>query len=72
MRSEAGTESILEAGRHNATAYLVKPFSVEKIVYVLKKIFRSRSQWSLCQDWAPRSGNACPMVRIFRESGQKT
>ncbi len=50
ISSEAGTESILEAGRHNATAYLIKPFSVEKVVFVLKKIYRSRYQWSMYQD----------------------
>jgi len=47
ISSEAGTESILEAGRHNATAYIVKPFSIEKIVYVLKKIFASRFHWTV-------------------------
>lgn len=38
ISSEAETSSILEAGRHGATAYVVKPFSVEKISCVVKKI----------------------------------
>ena len=39
VSSEGGTDSILEAGRHNATAYIVKPFSLEKVAGVLRKIF---------------------------------
>jgi two-component system chemotaxis response regulator CheY len=40
ISSEAETATILEAGRHGATAYVVKPFSVEKITGVVKKILR--------------------------------
>jgi two-component system chemotaxis response regulator CheY len=39
ISSEGGTDSILEAGRHGATAYLVKPFSLEKVAGALRKIF---------------------------------
>jgi two-component system chemotaxis response regulator CheY len=38
ISSEADPASILEAGKHNATAYVVKPFSVEKISGVIKSI----------------------------------
>ena len=38
ISSEADPANILEAGRHNATAYVVKPFSVEKISGVVKNI----------------------------------
>ena len=38
ISSEADPASILEAGKHNATAYVVKPFSVEKISCVVKNI----------------------------------
>lgn len=38
ISSEAEPASILEAGKHNATAYVVKPFSVEKISCVVKNI----------------------------------
>ena len=38
ISSEADPANILEAGKHNATAYVVKPFSVEKISCVVKNI----------------------------------
>ena len=39
ISSEAEPASILEAGKHCATAYVVKPFSVDKISCVVKNIF---------------------------------
>ena len=38
ISSEAETSSILEAGKHGATAYVVKPFSVENISCVIRKV----------------------------------
>jgi len=38
ISSEADPANILEAGKHNATAYVVKPFSVEKISCIVKNI----------------------------------
>jgi len=38
ISSEADPANILEAGKHNATAYVVKPFSVAKISHIVKNI----------------------------------
>lgn len=38
VSSEAATDSILEAGRHGAASYLVKPFSLENVACVLRKL----------------------------------
>lgn len=38
ISSETETSSILEAGKHGATAYVVKPFSVENISCVIRKV----------------------------------
>jgi two-component system chemotaxis response regulator CheY len=43
VTSEAKTENILLAGKHSATAYLVKPFSFAELTSTLRKIFRNKT-----------------------------
>lgn len=50
ISSEADTSNILEAGRHDATAYVVKPFSVEKIFCVVRKIMLQRNDHDIFAD----------------------
>lgn len=39
VTSEAKTDSILMAGKHSATAYIVKPFCFAELVVTIRKIF---------------------------------
>jgi two-component system chemotaxis response regulator CheY len=43
VTSEAKTENILLAGKHSATAYLVKPFSFAELTTTIRKIFQDRA-----------------------------